>query len=399
MKLQKGWIFLVLAIALNTFGGDKADPILITGTVFLDSNGNAKQDGGEAPGTGVVISNQVDVSVTDQKGSYSLTTSPEQNLLFVSIPDGHKTVGSFWKRIDVNKKEQRIDFPIQKTTTNRDFQFIHASDTHISQESFNRTEKLRSLISSMKPAFVLITGDLVKDALRVPEQEAKSYYELFQKGIQDLPVPVFTVPGNHEIFGIERHLSLVSSNHPLYGKKMYRHYLGPNYYSFNYGGVHFIGLDSVDVDDLWYYGHVDPVQLDWLKKDLEVLPPNQPVVTFNHIPLASASENLSGYREEPPAPTLIKVNGKTVFRHVVSNAQEVLTELRKHPFPLALGGHMHLRESLTYETDKGKTRFHQSAAIIGPSDVAGMQLPSGITLYHVRNGVIDDGTFIPLDKN
>ena len=64
-------------------------------------------------------------------------------------------------------------------------------------------------------------------------------------------MPVWSVPGNHEIFGIERHLSLVSPKHPLYGKGMYRQRLGPNYYSFTHGGVHFVGLDSVDIADLW----------------------------------------------------------------------------------------------------------------------------------------------------
>ena len=38
---------------------------------------------------------------------------------------------------------------------------------------------------------------------------------------------VWSVPGNHEIFGIERHSSLVSPAHPLYGKAMYRQRLGP----------------------------------------------------------------------------------------------------------------------------------------------------------------------------
>ena len=76
-----------------------------------------------------------------------------------------------------------------------------------------------------------------------------------------ITMPVWSVPGNHELFGIERHLSLVSAKHPLYGRGMYRHYLGPDYYSFNAGGVHFVGLNTADNDDLWYYGHVDSTQL------------------------------------------------------------------------------------------------------------------------------------------
>ncbi len=172
---------------------------------------------------------------------------------------------------------------------------------------------LRKVVSELKPAFVLITGDLVHDALRVKEEEARKYYEMFQRETKDWPAPLYTVPGNHEIFGIERHLSLVHPQHPLYGKKMYRHYQGPNYYSFNYGGIHFVGLDSVDYDDLWYYGHVDAKQLEWLTKDIAATPADQPVVTFNHIPFATAAEFLSGYMDTGAAPTLIHVQWENGF--------------------------------------------------------------------------------------
>jgi hypothetical protein len=66
-----------------------------------------------------------------------------------------------------------------------------------------------------------------------------------------------------------------------------------------------------------------------------------PVVTFNHIPFFSSFDGVSGYRDAPPAPTLITVNGKTVFRHTVSNAGAVLAVVRKHRHGLALGGHTH----------------------------------------------------------
>jgi predicted MPP superfamily phosphohydrolase len=369
--------------------------INIHGTVFLDENQNGKREASERPFAGAVISNQADVIVSDERGEYSLSGSSDHAILFISIPDGHAPVGSFWKRL-TTETDQIVDFPLRKTVLVTDFEFIHASDPHIQADSIKRIRKLRALASSTKPAFVLITGDLVHDALRVREEEARKYYDMFQQETKDWPVPLFTVPGNHEIFGIERHLSLVDPKHPLYGKKMYLHYFGPNYYSFTYGGIHFIGLDSVDYDDLWYYGHIDGKQLEWLKKDIAATPPDQPVVSFNHIPFATAAEFLSGFMDQGAAPTLITVNGKTTFRHVVSNAEEVLTELRKRPFPLALGGHMHLREALEYETEGNKTRFHQAAAVLGPRSIAGFKTPSGVTLYKVRNRVIDNGTFMQL---
>ena len=178
---------------------------------------------------------------------------------------------------------------------------------------------------------------------------------------------------------------------------MYRHYLGPNYYSFTWGGVRFVGLDTVDIDDQWYYGHIDAAQLEWLRRDLAGVAAGSTVVTFNHIPLVSAVEMIEGYRADPPAPTLITIGGKTQFRHVVSNTGDVLGRIKGHPFPLALGGHVHARETLRYEADGVSTRFEQAAAIVAPGDAGAFRMRSGVTLYRVENGTIDAGTFLPLD--
>jgi len=55
---------------------------------------------------------------------------------------------------------------------------------------------------------------------------------------------------------------------------------------------------------------------------------------------------------------------------------------------------MHVREQLRFEGSP--IRFYQAAAVVGPSEGAGMTLTSGITLYQVRGGKVDEGRFIPL---
>ena len=62
-----------------------------------------------------------------------------------------------------------------------------------------RTQRFRELAESLNPAFVIVTGDLVRDALRVGEAEATGYYELFKREVALFKSPVWTVPGNHEI--------------------------------------------------------------------------------------------------------------------------------------------------------------------------------------------------------
>jgi calcineurin-like phosphoesterase family protein len=383
--------FLAAALASAVTAG--AQGVGIAGIAFVDANANGTRDPGERGLAGVAVSNQDAIVTTDASGAFRIPRGG-YGVVFVSVPDGYRTIGPFWR--SVGDSAAGLAFPLAPVARAREFTFVHSSDTHVAPANVERTRRLRALVDSLAPAFVLITGDLVRDALRVPETEATGYYELFAREIGAFRTPVWTVPGNHENFGIERHLSLVSPKHPLYGRRMYRHYRGPDYYSFTLGGVHFVGLNTVDIDDLWYYGHVDSLQLAWLERDLALVPPEMTVVTFDHIPFVTTIEGLSGYRDDPPAPTLITVKGRTVFRHTVSNAAEVLAVLRKRRHVLALGGHLHAAERVEYEIDGLRTRFHLSAAVVGPSEAAGLRFPSGITLYTVRGGEIDGGRFVPL---
>ena len=365
----------------------------ITGSVYVDANGNGKRDSNERGVAGVAVSNQDTVVTTDASGAFRIPRGVS-NIVFVSVPDGYRSQGAFWRAVAENGTS--ISFALAPTGRIREFSFVHASDTHISPVSVDRTRRLGALVDSLSPAFLIVTGDLVRDALRVGEPEATSYYELFAHETSVFRTPVWTVPGNHENFGIERDKSHVSATNPLYGRGMYHKYFGPDYYSFNYGGVHFIGLNTADIEDQWYYGHVDSLQLAWLQRDLALVPETVPVVTFDHIPFVSTIEGLNGYMDGPPAPSLITVRGKTVFRHTVSNAGDALAILRKRNHVLALGGHFHAAEKVVYEIEGQRTRFNLAAAIIGPTNSQGLRFPSGVTLYTVRDGVIDEGKFVPL---
>ncbi len=339
---------------------------------------------------GVAISDQSTVVVTDANGKYQITTTPGRSFIMISMPDGYS--GIFY-----NKISSEVNFPLKKIATKTEFSFIHASDTHISKESENRTDKLRALTESLKPDFVLITGDLVKDALRVPENDAKKLFEMFAAAVKKFPTQVWYVPGNHEIFGIERQTSLVSRDNPLYGKKMFAYYLGPNYYSFNYGGIHFVGLDDIDYEDTWYFGHVDSLQMSWLKQDLASVPAKMPVVTFKHIPFYSGGLSLTPFEEAGGGRTLEREKGVLQFRHVVSNASEAMLLLQTHPYPLSLSGHYHARQIFRYESTGQNTRFEQTGAVVGNGGDGNLTMRSGVVLYKVKNGIIDDGKFIPLD--
>ena len=365
----------------------------VSGIVFDDANRNGKRDAGEAGIAGAAVSDQHAIATTGKDGRYTLTLAAASHLVYVSLPDGWSPSGPFWKSVDAT-----IDFALtRRPAAAKSLTFLHASDTHLDAASLPRLKRLREIVTAKRPDFVVVTGDMVRDALRVGEEQARPLFELVARELAPFPVPVFTVPGNHDIFGIERTLSKVSKDHPMYGRAMYRRHLGPDYYSFTWGGLRFLGLNSVDNDDMSYYGHLDREQLDWVKKDLAAAPAGMPVVTFNHIPLATSVEGLLGLMEDSPAPSVITIGGRGQFRHVVSNLDELLAALAGHRLEIALGGHMHASERLAFDTTAGRVRFHQTGAVVGPSDAAGLSFVSGVTLYRVENARVDDGTFIPLD--
>ena len=385
-------ILFCLLISLSS----QVNASTISGIVFTDANGNGIRDKNETGMKGVGVSDQVNVVVTDANGFYQIAAAKGYGFVFITLPQGFKAVRSFYAKVDLDRGNSQVDFPLSKTMAPTHFKFIHASDIHIEEKSLDRMRKFQALVDSIKPEFVIVTGDLVADALRVSEKQASSLFEMYKSETQKISTPIWNAPGNHEIFGIERNLSQVSAQHPLYGKKMYRSYLGPDYYSFNYGGFHFVALNSLEYDDMWYYGSIDSVQREWLKKDLAAVPAAMPVITFQHVPFISGMVSVAGYTESGPGRTLEKEKGEMKLRHVVSNAHDVIAIIQSHPFPLALGGHHHARQRYFLETEGQQTRFEQSGAVVGPSTQGGFKMPSGVVLYEVMDGEIDEGFFITI---
>lgn len=398
MKRHRTWpvtafaSLLAMPVAGHATAERVTEAVTVSGVVFQDDNRNGVRDPGESGMPGVAVSDQVQVVNTDASGRFTIAARG-YGVVFVSQPEGYLVNGPFWR----SAASGAVDFGLTPISDVSSFTFVHASDTHLDEASAPRVRRMREIVDSLQPAFVLITGDLVRDALRVPESTARSYYELVEHELSQFTVPVFTVPGNHEKFGIERERSGVPKSHPLYGNHMYRSYRGPNYYSFTYGGVHFLGLDTVDYDDMRYHGHVDSLQLGWLTADVAATPAGTPLVTFNHLPFIGGGESRSGLSEGGNAPSVIEIDGRAYFRHSVYNQADVLAPIQDR-LQVSLQGHIHMREVLEYQTQKGVQRLITAAAVVGPRPGRNDYGPlSGITLHRVTDGHVGKGTFLPLD--
>ena len=157
--------------------------------------------------------------------------------------------------------------------------FVQISDSHI---GFNKpantdvTATLRAAIAKIKsapepPAFVLHTGDLTH--LSKPAE-----FDTLQQVLSELSVPVFYVPGEHDVLGDDGRSYL-----ERFGKGTQ----GAGWHSFDKNGVHFIGLVNVVNLKAGGLGSLGDEQLEWLEKDVKRLKSSTPIVVFAHIPLWS----------------------------------------------------------------------------------------------------------------
>jgi Icc protein len=157
--------------------------------------------------------------------------------------------------------------------------FVQISDSHIGFDKPANTDvtaTLRAAIAKIKaepeqPAFVLHTGDLTH--LSKPAE-----FDTLQQVLSDLAVPVFYVPGEHDVLG---------DDGKSYLQRFGKGTQGAGWHSFDRGGVHFIGLVNVVNLKAGGLGSLGTEQLEWLEKDVKRLKSSTPIVVFAHIPLWS----------------------------------------------------------------------------------------------------------------
>jgi 3',5'-cyclic AMP phosphodiesterase CpdA len=158
-----------------------------------------------------------------------------------------------------------------------DFSFVQISDSHI---GFNKAANpdvvgtLKAAIDKINnmptaPKFVLHTGDLTHLA------QADEFDTLEQSLKSIKTEKIFYVPGEHD----------VTDNGKLYLERFGKGTQGDGWYSYDYNGVHFIGLANVTNHVDGGLGYLGAAQLKWLENDLKPLSASTPIVVFAHIPL------------------------------------------------------------------------------------------------------------------
>jgi hypothetical protein len=158
------------------------------------------------------------------------------------------------------------------------FSFMQISDSHI---GFNKdpnvdpastlqeaVERIRPM--PVKPAFIVHTGDITH--LSKPGE-----FDTAMQIINSAGLDVHYVPGEHDVLVDDG-----GSYFERFAKQTDR-----KWYSFDQGGVHFIGLTNVLDLRGGGLGFLGDAQLAWLEQDLKARSSSTPIVVFAHIPLWS----------------------------------------------------------------------------------------------------------------
>ncbi len=246
----------------------------VRGRVFLDANGNGQADPGEPGIANVLVTDGVTVVVTAEDGSYRLPIAEARAVICMTRPAGYAPTGSFWQWSDGSAP---ADFGLVEEAQPEDFFFVHVTDSHLGRLDLFKEFAQRINRFPIPLAFVINTGDLVGGVDVVPVEAAKAQFDRYIEGAAEFEVPLLNVPGNHE--HVAAHLKEADKDHPWYGKGLYRKLLGPLYYSWNYGRLHFVALDGTT---LWYEERLGEQQLAWLKANLARTPVERPIVLFCH---------------------------------------------------------------------------------------------------------------------
>lgn len=373
---------LTLNVITSTTIPDKPG-MTIKGIVYCDGEG--------VPG--VVVSDGYEVTITDGDGIYYLPSAKQNKFVFISLPGNYEVATSdnipqFFKRVAGGTTVEQHDFSLVQSDNSRHV-VIPMADWHLANRNDDLTQfstgflpdvnaTIAGYTSSGTKVYGVPLGDMTWDLYWYTNNFSIPQYLAEMKKVN---CPMFNVMGNHD-------------NDPyiagdIEAEAPYRELIGPTYYSFNLGNIHYVVLDNVQyintgasqgvVGERNYYDIVSYAQTNWLTRDLAAIADKStPVVIFMHTPLYGNPSLDAGGNQES---NIVLNNGSTLLS-IVDDFSEVHV----------VTGHTHI--NYTVESD-GVTE-HNTAAVCatwwwtGKTGYAGNQIckdgsPGGYGVWEVQD--------------
>lgn len=306
----------------------------VKGTVFALGRGLAN----------VVVSDGVEVTQTDATGIFYLPSKKEKRFLFVSLPGGYEApvretvLPVFYKEFTTNRHQvETIDFEL-RPVNNHQHLILALGDMHLANRNNDISQFqngfLQDAATTIKKyqnegykVYGLTLGDMTWDAYWY---ENGFGFRQYIEALKNINIPVFHTMGNHD------NDPYISGDWPA--ENSFRAALGPTYYSFNLGKIHYIVLDNIQyintdgaqgqIGERNYKGLVVPDQIAWLQKDLATITnKSTPIIVAMHIQLNN-NPTLSGGVET----STLRLN----------NAQELMDAFSGFSDVHLLTGHTHI---------------------------------------------------------
>jgi len=340
---------LTLNVVADTGIPDKPG-MTVKGVVYSDGEGIP----------GVVVSDGVEVTVTDSKGIYYLPSAKQNGFVFISLPGNYEIASSdnipqFFQRLTAGTSVEQHDFSLVHADNSKHV-VLTMADWHLANRNDDLTQfsngfipDINSTISSYTTAGTKVygvpLGDMTWDAYWYENNFRLDKYLVEMK---KLNCPMFNIMGNHD------NDPYVAGDIPP--EAPFREIIGPTYYSFNLGQVHYVVLDDIQyintggsqgvIGDRSYNDVVIAAQTGWLAKDLAaVTDKNTPLVIFIHSPMYSN-------------PTLT-AGGEQVSSIVLNNGSSIISMVQDFAEVHFVSGHTHIN----YTVESGNVIEHNTAAV------------------------------------
>ncbi len=268
------------------------------GIVYHDANANGVRDAGEAGIPNVGVSNGLDIIKTNADGAYQIAIT-DDTIIFLIKPTNwdvqrnennlprfyyiHKPAGSpkgKYPGVDpTGPLPASVDFGLTKVEEPTEFDVVMFGDPQPRNEEevdYIAHDIVEELIGA-PVAFGVTLGDIVFNDLAV--------FDPLNEVVGTIGCPWYNVVGNHDLN--------MDTDKDHHSDETFERIYGPNYHSFNYGGVHFVVLDNVawvGRDAGSYHGEFGKRQLDFIRNDLATVDPDTLVVYMFHIPLPNVDD-------------------------------------------------------------------------------------------------------------
>jgi Icc protein len=202
----------------------------------------------------------------------------------------------------------------------------HITDVHIhgNDNVPERAKKCLAETLKNKVDFILNGGDSIMDASydNVTREMVTAQWAVWDGFIKNTTLDVYSCIGNHDPWW-----KAPAKTDEMYGiPYVVKRLKIPNrYYSFSRKGWHFIILDGNNKGTT-----LDPEQMEWLKKELDQLAPNTPVLLMSHFPMLSITNSWAG------------------GQHGDYKELKALFYKHKNKVKVCLSGHQHLLDKVWY---------------------------------------------------